>query len=75
MAFVGISNWALDPAKMNRGILLSRGVPTEEDLVKSADGICSGDEDIKRLVMPHFKSLAHGKILKKDMLFLNNEIR
>ena len=63
-SFVGISNWALDPAKMNRGILLSRGVPTEEDLVKSADGICSSDEDIKRLVMPHFKPLAHGKTLR-----------
>ena len=25
VGFIGISNWALDPAKMNRGILVSRG--------------------------------------------------
>ena len=33
VAFIGISNWALDPAKMNRGILVSRGVPSSEDLL------------------------------------------
>ena len=60
VAFVGISNWALDPAKMNRGILLSRGVPTEDDLIKSAEGICSNDEDAKRLISPYLKDLAHG---------------
>ena len=26
-AFVGISNWALDPAKMNRGIFVQRVTP------------------------------------------------
>ena len=36
VSFVGISNWALDPAKMNRGILLSRSPPTEEELTKTA---------------------------------------
>ena len=36
VAFIGISNWALDPAKMNRGIMLSRGVPGEEELIDSA---------------------------------------
>ena len=36
VAFVGISNWALDPAKMNRGIMLSRGVPDVGELVDSA---------------------------------------
>ena len=36
VAFVGISNWALDPAKMNRGIMLSRGLPDTEELVESA---------------------------------------
>jgi len=47
VAFIGISNWALDPAKMNRGILLSRGEPGEEDLRISAAGICtaSGKEN------------------------------
>ena len=50
VSFVGISNWALDPAKMNRGILLSRGVPTEDDLIKTANGICSSDPDAKELL-------------------------
>ena len=36
VAFVGISNWALDPAKMNRGIMLSRGLPDTEELVEIA---------------------------------------
>ena len=36
VAFIGISNWALDPAKMNRGIMLSLGVPDEQELVDSA---------------------------------------
>lgn len=36
VSFIGISNWALDPAKMNRGILVQREVPDEEDLVESA---------------------------------------
>lgn len=36
VGFIGLSNWALDPAKMNRGIMLSRGVPDLEELVDSA---------------------------------------
>jgi hypothetical protein len=32
VAVVGISNWALDAAKMNRAIHLSRPEPTYEDL-------------------------------------------
>ena len=36
VGFIGLSNWALDPAKMNRGIMLSRGVPTKNDLRDSA---------------------------------------
>jgi len=36
VAFIGISNWALDPAKMNRGILVQRGVPDEKELEDSA---------------------------------------
>ena len=36
VAFVGISNWAVDPAKMNRGIMLSRGLPDTEELVEIA---------------------------------------
>lgn len=36
VGFIGISNWALDPAKMNRGILVQRGVPDEEELIQTA---------------------------------------
>ena len=36
VAFIGISNWALDPAKMNRGILVQRGIPDEVELQDSA---------------------------------------
>jgi len=36
VAFIGISNWALDPAKMNRGILVQREIPDKDELVNSA---------------------------------------
>ncbi|VDI01999.1 Hypothetical predicted protein, partial [Mytilus galloprovincialis] len=36
VAFIGISNWALDPAKMNRGIFVQRDVPDREELLSSA---------------------------------------
>ncbi|XP_038571429.1 E3 ubiquitin-protein ligase rnf213-alpha-like isoform X2 [Micropterus salmoides] len=56
VGFIGISNWALDPAKMNRGIFVSRGDPTQEELIKSAKGICSSEkkilEKIKHLFPP-----------------------
>ena len=36
VAFIGISNWALDPAKMNRGIMVTRCDPNEHELTESA---------------------------------------
>ncbi|KAK2553290.1 E3 ubiquitin-protein ligase rnf213-alpha [Acropora cervicornis] len=60
VAFIGISNWALDPAKMNRGIMLSRGVPDVQELVDSALGICSTDQRIKNLIQPLIPPLANG---------------
>lgn len=60
VAFIGISNWALDPAKMNRGILVSRGVPDKEDLIQTARGICAGNEDVNRLMKSTVKVLADG---------------
>ena len=44
VGFVGISNWALDPAKMNRGIFVIRGDPSNNDLALTAKGIFSSDE-------------------------------
>ena len=36
VAFIGISNWSLDPAKMNRGIMLCRSDPDIKELTKTA---------------------------------------
>ena len=36
VAFIGISNWALDPAKMNRGIMLRRNPMDLEELISTA---------------------------------------
>ncbi len=38
-AVVGISNWALDAAKMNRAILLTRPDPTLTDLAETAESL------------------------------------
>ncbi|WAR07278.1 R213A-like protein [Mya arenaria] len=56
VAFIGISNWALDPAKMNRGILVQREVPDLEELQNSARGICGSSEDLRNLIEPLSKS-------------------
>ena len=60
MAFIGISNWALDPAKMNRGVMVTRGVPGQEELQLSAHGICSTkDKDlIRERLQCHFSPLS-----------------
>ena len=39
-AVVGLSNFPLDAAKMNRAIALVRPPPPESDLVKTANAIC-----------------------------------
>lgn len=46
---IGLSNWALDPAKMNRGIYMRRDSPDENELIKTAEGICSD--------VPHLRSM------------------
>uniref|UniRef100_A0A1X7TWB5 RZ-type domain-containing protein n=1 Tax=Amphimedon queenslandica TaxID=400682 RepID=A0A1X7TWB5_AMPQE len=60
VAFIGISNWALDPAKMNRGVMVTRGDPDIEELIMSARGICSNDKDdpVKDKLKVCFKPLA-----------------
>ncbi|CAD7957715.1 unnamed protein product [Amoebophrya sp. A120] len=47
--FYGISNWSLDPAKMNRGILVSRDEPDEKELQKTGAKILRVSEDDKML--------------------------
>ena len=60
MAFIGISNWALDPAKMNRGVMVTRGDPDVEELELSARGICSNKErdEVRDNLEPFFNPLA-----------------
>ena len=60
VSFVGISNWALDPAKMNRGLLLARGVPSLQDLITTGKGICANDEDASELLAKSLEDLAKG---------------
>ncbi|MGH0133378.1 UNVERIFIED_CONTAM: hypothetical protein FKN15_052359 [Acipenser sinensis] len=58
VGFVGISNWALDPAKMNRGIFVSRWDPSEKELIKTAKGICSSDLTVQMKIQHLFPTLA-----------------
>jgi energy-coupling factor transporter ATP-binding protein EcfA2 len=39
LGVIGISNWALDAAKMNRAVYLYRPAPTVEDLTSTAEGM------------------------------------
>lgn len=68
VGFIGISNWALDPAKMNRGIFVSRGDPDEKELIESAKGICSSDAMILEKVRDFFQPFARAylKICKRE---------
>nr|XP_039269384.1 E3 ubiquitin-protein ligase rnf213-beta-like [Styela clava] len=44
VAFLGLSNWPLDPAKLNRGVFLFHENPDNEDLYKTATEICAINE-------------------------------
>ncbi|KAJ8398812.1 hypothetical protein AAFF_G00420090 [Aldrovandia affinis] len=68
VGFIGISNWALDPAKMNRGIFVSRGDPDEKELIESAKGICSSEKMILEKVRGYFQPFARAylKICRKQ---------
>lgn len=58
VGFVGISNWALDPAKMNRGIFVSRGSPGQEELIASAQGICASEPLVQDRIQEYFAPFA-----------------
>jgi len=64
VAFIGISNWALDPAKMNRGVMVTRADPSQDELVLSARGICSmtHSDPIKAKLDQFFDSFAKSYI-------------
>jgi hypothetical protein len=55
---IGISNWALDPAKMNRGIFVCRSEPSINELVECAKGICNYDQHIFRNIEPQIKDIS-----------------
>jgi len=50
----------LDPAKMNRGIMVTRNDPTEKELIFSARGICSNkkNDPVKAELEQYFSPLA-----------------
>ncbi|XP_057290514.1 E3 ubiquitin-protein ligase rnf213-alpha-like isoform X3 [Hydractinia symbiolongicarpus] len=58
VAFIGISNWSLDPAKMNRGIMLCRGQPDLNELISTAKDICGSDPRVKHLISTLLEPLA-----------------
>ncbi|XP_070250935.1 E3 ubiquitin-protein ligase RNF213 isoform X3 [Myotis yumanensis] len=58
VGFIGISNWALDPAKMNRGIFVSRGSPSQRELIESARGICASEPLVQERIQAYFRPLA-----------------
>jgi len=54
-AFVGISNWALDPAKMNRGIFVQRGTPYTNELEEIARYIINCNKLVVKCVITTIK--------------------
>ena len=46
IGFIGISNWILDPAKMNRGIFVNRNSPSTTELMDTVEGICKNDQKV-----------------------------
>ena len=64
IAFLGISNWALDPAKMNRGIFVNRTTPTTIDLVSTAEAILGNSVQLQAILRPIAE--AYDKVYKKQ---------
>jgi len=63
VGMIGISNWSLDPAKMNRGIFVSRGEPDINELIESARGICKYEDHVFGKIEPHIKDIAESYLL------------
>ena len=60
VAFIGLSNWALDPAKMNRGIMVCLEDPNQSELILSAKAICQSNSmsDLhSKKIIPFIKEL------------------
>ncbi|XP_077968820.1 E3 ubiquitin-protein ligase rnf213-alpha-like [Styela clava] len=64
VAFLGLSNWPLDPAKLNRGVFLLHEDPNEADLIRTASDICAINEQ------SHPKAKEVLRVLTKTRNFL-----
>ena len=58
VSVIGISNWALDPAKMNRALFVTRGEPSVAELIHSAKGIMQHDRVALDKIAPHMAHIA-----------------
>jgi len=73
VAFVGISNWNLDAAKMNRGISISIPEPDEEDIKETAFTIGSSyNETIGERYRNFFENLGKSYFEYKNYLKINH---
>ena len=57
IGFVGISNWALDATKMNRGVHLSIQEPELSDLILTAETISSNIYEGIKNIEPYIKTI------------------
>ncbi|KAL7825428.1 hypothetical protein AOLI_G00326350 [Acnodon oligacanthus] len=69
VGFIGMSNWSLDPAKMNRGLLLFRPSPGEDELKKTATEICSAARLFSKEIEERLPTLTkvYSAVLKKQV--------
>lgn len=72
VAVVGISNWALDAAKMNRAIHLSRPEPDVEDLFETGKSLREAGSDKAGLGISGTRS---GRQFHQDVYPDNNQLR
>ena len=71
VAVVGISNWCLDPAKMNRAIHLSRPEPDIQDLFQTGQSIREAQVDQGNPVMGRSPGHSHAPCSYRDVYQLN----
>eukprot|EP00026_Physarum_polycephalum_P000016 Phypoly_transcript_00016.p1 GENE.Phypoly_transcript_00016~~Phypoly_transcript_00016.p1 ORF type:complete len:3661 (+),score=399.99 Phypoly_transcript_00016:3-10985(+) len=62
VAVVGLSNWALDPAKMSRALYLNRPFPTTKDLAATALGIIASAENHNTILAKELNHIAEAYI-------------
>ena len=78
IAFIGLSNWALDPAKMNRGIMLQLEEPKLDDIVATAHSIIKSskeDSNSLHMLIACIPSIAEGylELIKEQQAKLSKD--